>query len=174
MENIQENTEDILGSDTGPEEPFPIYLSGKVVMVVKGYGRGTKELQIPTVGANISEENTLELFSYIESGIYYGWGRVVIEDEEDNNVYAMVMSLGWNPYYNNTKRSAEIHFIHKFKNTFYGEEIRVIIMGFIRPERNYVSKELLIKDIQKDIRMAQQSLERKTYSIYKENKFLEK
>ncbi|CCJ28427.1 unnamed protein product [Pneumocystis jirovecii] len=64
--------------------------------------------------------NLLVLFVRLpfKSGIYYGWGRVAIEDEEDNNVYAMVMSIGWNPYYNNTTRSVEVHFIHKFKNNF--------------------------------------------------------
>ncbi|CCJ29555.1 unnamed protein product, partial [Pneumocystis jirovecii] len=96
---MQKNTGNLQESDTGPENPFPIYLNKRVI---KGYGRGTKELQIPTgiiqrninnkiktIGANISEENIPELFSCIESGIYYGWGRVAIEDEEDNNVYAM-------------------------------------------------------------------------------------
>jgi hypothetical protein len=34
----------IVGPDT-PEQPFPIYLKGPVI---KGFGRGSKELGIPT------------------------------------------------------------------------------------------------------------------------------
>ncbi|KAG4306462.1 hypothetical protein PORY_000450 [Pneumocystis oryctolagi] len=161
------NISDDIKCEKSPKIPFPIYLMGKVI---QGYGRGTKELQIPT--ANISEENIPKFFSKTESGIYYGWGRVDIDDENDNDIYPMVMSIGWNPYYNNEKRSVEVHFIHKFTNNFYNKEIRLIIMGFIRPERNYVSKELLIKDIQRDIEIAQQFLNQEAYLLYKEDKFL--
>ena len=34
----------IVGPDNGPETPFPIYLSGPVV---KGFGRGSKEVSGP-------------------------------------------------------------------------------------------------------------------------------
>ncbi|KAJ1505453.1 riboflavin kinase [Coelomomyces lativittatus] len=54
-----------------------------------------------------------------------------------NNVYPMVMSLGWNPFFKNQKRSAEVHIIHEFEDDFYGEELRVIILGYIREEKNY-------------------------------------
>ena len=43
----------------------------------------------------------------LETGIYYGWASV----GECKDVYPMVMSYGWNPYYKNEKRSAvAIHF----------------------------------------------------------------
>ena len=35
-----------------------------------------------------------------ESGVYYGWARV-----EQGPVYKMVMSVGWNPQFQNEKRS---------------------------------------------------------------------
>ncbi|EMR11329.1 hypothetical protein PNEG_00358 [Pneumocystis murina B123] len=164
MANMEIELADNLEPDSGPKYPYPIYLKGKVI---KGYGRGRSELQLPT--ANISEED-IPKFLYSKTGIYYGWGRVM--KEERNNVYLMVMSVGWNPYYNNKKLSAEVHFIHEFECDFYDEEIRLVIMGFIRPERNYISKELLIEDIQKDIIIAKKSLEREAYSSYKKDKFL--
>lgn len=37
------------------------------------------------------------------SGIYYGWVQI---GDKSSEVYPMVMSLGWNPYYQNEKRSA--------------------------------------------------------------------
>ncbi|KTW30787.1 hypothetical protein T552_00499 [Pneumocystis carinii B80] len=165
MSNIEIKLPDNREPESGPEYPYPIYLKGKVI---KGYGRGKSELEIPT--ANISEENLPKNLA-TKTGIYYGWGRVMKEGE-DNKVYSVVMSIGWNPYYNNNKLSVEVHFIHEFKKDFYEEEIRLIIMGFIRPECNYISKELLIEDIQKDIVIAKKSLERETYSLYKKDKFL--
>ena len=36
----------------------------------------------------------------LESGVYYGWARV-----EQGPVYKMVMSIGWNPQFQNEKRS---------------------------------------------------------------------
>ena len=36
----------------------------------------------------------------IPSGIYYGWAMV-----DEGPVYKMVMSIGWNPVYQNEKRS---------------------------------------------------------------------
>lgn len=36
----------------------------------------------------------------VGTGIYYGWASV-----DRGPVYKMVMSIGWNPFYNNTKKS---------------------------------------------------------------------
>jgi riboflavin kinase len=40
----------------------------------------------------------------LETGIYYGHASVGASDL----VYPMVMSYGWNPYYKNSVRSAEV------------------------------------------------------------------
>lgn len=36
----------------------------------------------------------------ISTGIYFGWASV-----DHGPVYKMVMSIGWNPFYKNTKKS---------------------------------------------------------------------
>ena len=72
----------------------------------------------------------------------------------------MVMSIGYNPFYKNTVRSAEVHVLHKFERDFYGCEMRVSILGFIRKELDYVSLEALIGDIELVCRAAGASLER--------------
>lgn len=51
----------------------------------------------------MSEEALEEMFTNFITGVYYGWAQV---GEVGSTVYPMVMSLGWNPYYNNEKRSA--------------------------------------------------------------------
>lgn len=41
--------------------------------------------------------------------------------------------------------------MHAFDHDFYGARMNLIILGFIRPELDYVSKEKLIEDIRIDI-----------------------
>lgn len=72
----------------------------------------------------------------------------------------MVMSIGFNPYYKNTIRSAEVHVMHEFKQDFYGSEMAIRIEGFIRPEYDYVDLDSLVKDIRTDIDVAKTSLGR--------------
>ena len=104
----------VAGPSTGPTAPFPIQLSGPIV---KGFGRGSKELGIPT--ANIPLAGlSVGGHDNVESGVYYGWAGVDVDGEgkrigshatgdgERGRLWAMVMSIGFNPYYNNTVRSA--------------------------------------------------------------------
>jgi hypothetical protein len=66
------------------------------------------------------------------------------KEKEGWRVYPMVMSIGFNPFYKNTIRSAEVHVMKGFEKDFYGSEMRIAIVGFIRPEYNYESLEKLI------------------------------
>lgn len=163
MSSVKLNTDRplIVGPQV-PESPYPISVSGTVV---KGFGRGSKELGIPT--ANMNEEALEEMFTEFTTGVYYGWSQV---GETDKTVYPMVMSLGWNPYYNNEKRSAEVHILHEFEQDFYGESIRIIVTGYIRPEQNYPSLDALITDIRTDIEVAKQSLKREAYVAISKDK----
>jgi len=72
----------------------------------------------------------------------------------------MVMSIGYNPFYKNTIRSAEVHILEKFSQDFYGAEMRVKVLGFIRPEFDYVDLESLVKDIRVDCEVGARSMER--------------
>ena len=92
------------GPETGPEPPYPIPLSGPVI---SGFGRGSKELGIPT--ANLDSTGLPQGF---ESGIYYGWAgldlpesKCGVEGAKEGTVLPMVMSYGWNPFYKNEVRS---------------------------------------------------------------------
>lgn len=50
--------------------------------------------------ANFPESVVDNLPADIITGIYYGWARV-----NSGDIHKMVMSIGWNPYYKNTKKS---------------------------------------------------------------------
>ncbi|KAF8434889.1 hypothetical protein BGX38DRAFT_1251533 [Terfezia claveryi] len=162
-----------IGSPSGPEPPYPLKIEGPVV---RGFGRGSKELNIPT--ANISVEGlSVGGREEIANGVYFGWaglnlgqkGNKHIANEQEGkgldrrssytatpngNVFPMVMSIGWNPFYKNTVRSVEVHIIHTFPTDFYGTHMKILVLGYIRPELDYVSKEALIGDIKTDIEIA--------------------
>ncbi|XP_063714053.1 riboflavin kinase-like [Symsagittifera roscoffensis] len=128
----------------------PIFLFGDVV---KGFGRGSKQLGIPT--ANFAESVIKSLPKNFKTGIYFGLAQVPSYSQE---VFNMVMSCGWNPFYQNEKLSAETHIIHDFPNEFYGVELRVLIAGYIRPEWNFTHVKHLIKAIKDDIAFAEKTI----------------
>ncbi|KAI8900507.1 hypothetical protein BC833DRAFT_614351 [Globomyces pollinis-pini] len=153
----------IVGPDV-PTSPYPLRLKGTVT---KGFGRGSKELGIPT--ANLPETVSGSVEDVLETGIYYGFAGV----GTSSAVYPMVMSYGWNPFYNNEKRSAEVHIIHKFEADFYDEELRIIILGYLRPELDYTTKDALIEDINIDIQVATNSMERISYQKFTHDPFFQ-
>ncbi|XP_067140871.1 riboflavin kinase [Centruroides vittatus] len=140
---------------------LPFFASG---IVVKGFGRGSKELGIPT--ANFPSEVVDHLPKDIECGIYYGWARV-----NNGPVYKMVMSIGWNPFYHNIKKSMETHIINQFPEDFYGSILRVAILGYLRPERDFSSLEELKSAITDDIREAERLLDQPHYLTYRDHSF---
>ncbi|WVF70839.1 hypothetical protein IAT40_005633 [Kwoniella sp. CBS 6097] len=119
---------------------------------------GNEELEtLPTVTAPYPPEANAQR-----------WSR------DDEKVWPMVMSVGWNPYFKNEKITAEVHIMHPFKADFYGHHMSVVVLGYIRPELDYVSKEALIEDIQTDVRVALNSLARPDYQSYAHDQFLTK
>lgn len=50
--------------------------------------------------------------------------------------------------------------------------MNLLILGFIRPEYDYVSKESLVEDIRFDIEVARRSLEREAYDRWKRDDYL--
>jgi len=167
------------GPESGPEPPFPLRLSGPVI---KGFGRGSKELQIPTANIPIAGLSVGGCAD-IDSGVYFGFASLDLPTTTTDTtttttttmtqkVFPMVMSIGWNPFYKNTVRSVEVHIIREFEEDFYGVEMRLVILGWIRPQLDYVSKEALIEDIRTDIRVGLGSLKREAYKKFENDPYL--
>jgi len=57
--------------------------------VIHGFGRGSKELGIPT--ANLDAAALAPELDRVETGVYYGWASV----GSSPATYKMVMSIGW-------------------------------------------------------------------------------
>ncbi|KAL7282170.1 hypothetical protein ACG7TL_003639 [Trametes sanguinea] len=191
-ESFRANRPDIVGPEV-PQKPFPIHLSGAVQ---HGFGRGGKDLGCPTgmrslsaldswreadiSTANLPDESMTPMSSVTEAGVYYGYAQVsrekdgqVILPEEDGRVHPMVMSLGTNPFYKNKNMSAEIHILHHFKSDFYGHPMKAVVLGYIRPQLDYTSREALIEDIETDKRVALKSLARPAYETYRVDGFFD-
>ncbi|KAK0191237.1 riboflavin kinase [Armillaria mellea] len=148
----------VVGPDH-PESPFPILLSGAVQ---RGFGRGGKDLNCPT--ANLPDEAIEAISSVAQPGVYYGYAQV--PDAPSNEVWPMVMSLGWNPFYKNERLTAEIHVMHEYTADFYGMELRAVVLGYIRPELDFTTMEALIETIETDKRVALHSLDREAYKTF--------
>ena len=170
----------IVGSSTGLEEPYPLQMEGRVI---RGFGRGSSELGIPTANLPV-DDNLTPWIRYITSGVYFGWASLRLQSSHPNHpttssdatttttttttgfsVYPMVMSIGYNKFYKNQSRSAEVHVLHKFEADFYDVEMRLLITGFIREERDYDTVQELIEDIKVDCDVARNSLDREAWAL---------
>lgn len=67
-----------IGPTSGPESPYPLKIEGPVV---KGFGRGSKELNIPT--ANIPVDGlSVGGTEDVQSGVYFGWAGLDLKGNE--------------------------------------------------------------------------------------------
>ena len=65
--------------------------------VVKGFGRGSKLLGIPT--ANMDMKEIGQKVNDTPTGIYLGYTML------EGVVYKAVVSIGWNPYFDNSEKT---------------------------------------------------------------------
>ncbi|KAI0382160.1 riboflavin kinase [Hypomontagnella monticulosa] len=194
----EEDRPRILYADSGPESPFPLKMEGAVI---SGFGRGSKELGIPTANLPVDEAAT-PWIADAKSGVYFGYASLALPsshpDREDKTprhrsnprapvdapptttetsgegggeeglrhwqIYPMVMSIGYNPFYKNSVRSAEVHILHEFASDFYGAPLRLMILGYVRAERDYASLDALVRDINIDCEVARDSLARPAWT----------
>lgn len=135
-----------------PVEPV-IKLVGPIV---PGYGRGSKELGVPT--ANIEHPDLQNL--PLQNGVYFGWAKLsrVTSDSEPEPVRMMCCSYGNNPYYHNALNTLEIHIMHRYDCDLYDRQLKVIICGFIRPQTDFDSLDKLIERINLDLQIAKYNL----------------
>ncbi|PFH34780.1 hypothetical protein BESB_068130 [Besnoitia besnoiti] len=185
----------------------PILVTGTVV---KGFGRGSKMLGIPTANVREAAQPVCVAPDPLESelcevgcngasplrcdsqhsrpvtlvpGVYYGWAALLpvrdgaglgpdrtkdvnegSRDQTDGaaappvKVYKTAMSIGYNPYFDNTSVTIEPYIYHEFDDDFVGSPITVIITGFLRSEAAFSSFGHLIQAIQNDCEICRNAL----------------
>lgn len=142
--------------------------------VVKGFGRGSKQLGIPT--ANIDALSVSKAIPASVTGIYLGWASVSHAPTTSTTVYKMCCSIGYNPVFQNKEKSCEPWILHDFGpgTTFVGEPIKLLICGFIRPESSdFDSLDALIQRIHCDAAIARDALDHASLLQYKTDAFFQ-
>jgi riboflavin kinase len=142
----------VADGDFGVE--FPLYATGKVVY---GFGRGSKQMGIPT--ANLNPEDLPQELLALPKGVYYGWAQVRAPGL-DTRSHMMVMNIGNRPTFADSDAvTLEVHILHDYESAdFYGEEAAIVVLGFIRLEMKFNSLDELVGRILEDIATAKNIL----------------
>jgi len=170
------------GIDVDTLESLPLRMCS---VVVKGFGRGSSDLGIPT--ANLSREqiklNLVDaVFDDLPTGIYWGYCRIGTNPA----IFKTACSIGFNPYYGNKSKTVEPHLIaprdseHRHQSScgetllgeFYDQPIRLTLVGYLRPELPFEGVEKLVSAIKQDISNADRLGEGKELATIEEKKWV--
>jgi len=113
--------------------------------VIKGRSRGGKLLGIPTANIRLQDELAPK------TGVY----AVIAECQ--NKRYKAVANIGYSPTFDDHIYTVEVHILD-FKDTIYGEKIRVNFIERLRDERKFANIDELSYQIRKDITKAREIL----------------
>ena len=140
--------------------PEPILLDGEVV---KGFGRGSKQLGVPTANVQMTEENKEKTAALIP-GVYAAMATLTLEPSGSNEgkvvqKHICAMSIGWNPVYDNAEKTIEAFLVHDFEGQeFYGANLSLEVVSFVRAEALFSDFDGLILAIQCDIQSVVKNL----------------
>lgn len=114
--------------------------------VVHGFGRGSRQMGVPT--ANLPPEELGEQLAGLARGVYYGWAWLAGEEGPRK----AVLNIGRRPTFaDGTGDTVEVHVMHDFGRDFYGERMRVLVLGFMRPELKFGGIADLVARIRADV-----------------------
>ena len=153
--------------------------------VSTGYGRGSKKIGVPTANLKASElaaKGTVEMLAdkgsgaassgtleALPRGVYVAWARL------RGTVHPAVVNVGLSPTFEeaeNPEPIAEAHLLDPIDADFYGEELALLLLGYVRPERKFPSFDELIAAIKADIDTAGRALTEPEFAAFRDNKAL--
>lgn len=167
VEGTLDELPNIIGSDSGPEKPFPIRLDGKVI---PGMGQSRS---IPTANlTNVAEDLLLRL-----NGVYIGWAAIEQGKTADSTLdgwHEALITIGPSPYALSTvipRKVVTVHIIHDFGagTTFFNTKLKVLLMGFLRPGPKPADSRLpadILATVSRDKEIAAASLSREMWQPY--------
>ena len=153
----------------------PLHMRAKVV---RGFGRGSAEMGLPTANLDPAEislnwqkelnDDTVDVKN-IPLGVYFGYCQ--LEGDESGKKIA-VLNVGRRPSFVDKKNyendvTVEVHCVEKnedglaFENgkkQFYGETMSVECLGFVRPEMKFNGLDELVTRIKTDVGLSKNSL----------------
>ena len=138
--------------------PLPAALGGKLPSlrgpVAEGFGRGSRKLGIPT--ANLPCSLFQKQLAELPCGVYVGWAAV------RGDVHKCVANIGFSPTFagaENPEKIVEAHIMSEFDSDFYGEQMGLLLLAFIREERKFGGLDELLATIRSDIATASDELD---------------
>ena len=137
-----------------------ILIEGKIV---SGFQRGSKQLGIPTANIEMTEENSKKIKKLINGTLF---GRMSFKTNKKNNknieinkTYKSVLSIGYNPTFNNQTKTIEVFLINFEGGDFYDDEVSLIIDGYSRSEMRFSGLPELVTSITYDTILFNEILE---------------
>lgn len=140
-------------------------------VVVHGHGRGGTQLGFPTANVGLDAATTAALLEF-QNWVYYGWGLVEPKEKKSSDpssssdpavtaasLVPIVMSVGFNPHFQDKSLTLEAHFLKKFDEDFYDHTVRIVSCGALREQASFKSLEALIEAIKNDCRVADEKLQ---------------
>jgi len=129
--------------------------------VVTGFGRGSKQMGVPTANLDPETCGGEAVLSALPLGVYFGWAK----REGESNWHECVLNVGKRPtFVDGDGTTIEVHVMGasdatpEYEDDFYGETVRVDVCGFIRPELRFDSLPELVARIKTDIGLARNAL----------------
>lgn len=141
----------------------PVLVQGAVQ---HGLGRGSRDLGTPT--ANLPGSVLDGVSSTARDGVYVGFGSV---PEHVATPMKFVANLGHNITYGDIKeRMLEAYLMEEgLPLEFYGSEMRLCILGYLRPELKFDSLDDLIAGIKNDVAVAKAVLDDPKVQQYRQH-----
>jgi riboflavin kinase len=160
----------------------PIIMRAKVV---RGFGRGSAQMGLPT--ANLDPEEVAKNGNFsvenVPLGVYFGYCRLLNttttddEEEEEEEKKIAVLNVGRRPTFVDKKDyendvTIEVHCVELIgdklafdlgRRQFYGETMEVECVGFVRPEMKFQAIDELVTRIKTDVGLSKNSLSRMKY-----------
>mmetsp|Transcript_11559 Transcript_11559/g.35340 ORF Transcript_11559/g.35340 Transcript_11559/m.35340 type:complete len:131 (-) Transcript_11559:1388-1780(-) len=102
---------------------------------------------LSTCAANVEADALGATVAALQNGVYFGWARI----GASRKIHGAVLNIGYNPTFGDVKvRILEAHLLSRELDSFYGERLRLVLVGFLRKERKFEFSELL-RNIKNDI-----------------------
>lgn len=146
------------------------WLNAAVVVrgpVARGFGRGSRDLGTPT--ANLPGTLLDGMAATERNGVYVGFGMV----PKYGGVMKMVANIGMNVTYGDVENRVLEAFLMddegRLAKEFYGEEMRLCLVGYLRPELKFDSVGELMENIQNDVSVAAAVLDAPEATPFKEH-----
>lgn len=164
MENVP-----VIGSEAGPEAPFPVKFDGKVV---PGTGRSYSELSIPSANlSGVSDQIKLRM-----PGVFAAWACIHIPPSSNNNEKAPgdMIPTDWfeaivtiapsrhAPPSIAMENTITVHIIHDFQGAnLVSAKVKVLLMGYLHAAAGHnTPPEILVNQHFQDVDRTTASLRR--------------